>query len=108
MHPVVFNGVLYHCCKLQRLGLVTENRNLCSFPCFHLVSRYLFRPRLLSDVSHRRLSTTVLGHPIDFPIGIAPTGLQGFAHTDGEIATARGGYIPLFMHIISEEELGWA
>jgi 4-hydroxymandelate oxidase len=45
--------------------------------------------RVLSDVSHRDLSTTVLGHPVSFPILVAPTAMQKMAHPDGEVATAR-------------------
>ncbi|XP_006813604.1 2-Hydroxyacid oxidase 1-like [Saccoglossus kowalevskii] len=51
--------------------------------------RYKIRPRVLRDVSHRNLSTTILGEKIDFPICIAPTAMQKMAHPDGEIATAK-------------------
>lgn len=47
------------------------------------------RPRFLVDISHRDLSTTVLGQKISFPVMIAPAGGQQYAHPDGELATAR-------------------
>jgi 4-hydroxymandelate oxidase len=47
------------------------------------------RFRTMVDVSTRRLATSVLGTPIDFPVLIAPTAMQRLAHSDGECATAR-------------------
>ncbi|HEX5178054.1 MAG TPA: alpha-hydroxy acid oxidase [Gemmatimonadaceae bacterium] len=47
------------------------------------------RPRVLVDVSHRDLSTTLFGQRLAFPILVAPMALQRMAHTDGELATAR-------------------
>ena len=35
-------------------------------------------------------SASVLGHPISFPLCIAPTGYQAMAHPDAETAVARG------------------
>ena len=52
--------------------------------------RYRVRSRVLQDVSERTLSTTVLGQPVPFPIGIAPTGLHVMAHPEAEKATAKG------------------
>ncbi len=47
------------------------------------------RPRVLVDVSHRDLSTEVLGQKISFPVMFAPTGGHQRAHPEGELATAR-------------------
>ncbi|MDV6374265.1 alpha-hydroxy acid oxidase [Deinococcus arenicola] len=47
------------------------------------------RPRMLVDVSAIDISTTVLGLPLDFPVGIAPSAFHGLAHPDAELATAR-------------------
>ena len=55
-----------------------------------MVDRYLLRPRMLRDVSNVNMKTTLLGDEIDFPIGVAPTALQKMAHSEGELATARG------------------
>ena len=47
------------------------------------------RPRVLSDVSERRLGTTVLGSEVALPVLVAPTGFHRLAHPEGELATAR-------------------
>ena len=52
--------------------------------------RYRLRPKLLRDVSRRDLRTTILGQEIAFPIAVAPTAMQRMAHSDGEVATAKG------------------
>lgn len=44
---------------------------------------------VLRDVSHRDLSTTLLGQRVSMPILIAPTAFHGMAHAEGEVATAR-------------------
>ena len=54
--------------------------------------RLRIRPRFLTNVSQRNLSTTVLGRNVSIPIGISPTAMQKMAHPDGECATARGPY----------------
>ena len=46
-------------------------------------------PRLLTAVSDRDLSTTVLGDRISFPVMCAPAGAQCGSHREGELATAR-------------------
>ena len=35
-------------------------------------------------------ATTLLGTPVASPVAIAPTAIQGLAHPEGEVATARG------------------
>jgi 4-hydroxymandelate oxidase len=49
----------------------------------------MLRPRMLVDISHRDLSTTVLGQRVAFPILLDPAGNHGRAHQEGELATAR-------------------
>lgn len=49
----------------------------------------MLRPRMLVDISQPDLSTTVLGHPISFPVLADPAGNHGRAHPDGELATVR-------------------
>ncbi len=48
-----------------------------------------FRQRVMVDVSSTSLATTVLGTGISMPLAIAPTGLAGLFHADGEILGAR-------------------
>jgi L-lactate dehydrogenase (cytochrome) len=43
------------------------------------------RQRVMIDVSDRSTATTMLGEPVRMPVGIAPTGLTGLFHADGEI-----------------------
>ena len=47
-------------------------------------------PRVLAGVERVSTATTLLGHPVDSPVAVAPTAIQGLAHADGEVATARG------------------
>lgn len=52
-------------------------------------ARHAFRPRVLTDVSRRDLSTTLLGTPAAFPLVLAPTGLAGIVRRQGELDAAR-------------------
>ena len=56
---------------------------------FAALAAIKLRPRVLVDVSHRDLSTEVLGQKISFPVMFAPTGGHQRAHPEGELATAR-------------------
>src|SRR5215469_2101391 len=47
------------------------------------------RQRILVDVSKRSLSTTILGEPAAMPLILAPVGLLGMQHGDGEIYACR-------------------
>lgn len=53
-------------------------------------ARLLLRPRVLVDVSHVDMRTTVLGTPVSMPVLVAPTASHKLAHPEGECATARG------------------
>ncbi|OSC98028.1 FMN-dependent alpha-hydroxy acid dehydrogenase [Trametes coccinea BRFM310] len=46
-------------------------------------------PRMLRDVTHRTIETTLFGVTHPSPLIIAPLGVQGILHADGELATAR-------------------
>jgi L-lactate dehydrogenase (cytochrome) len=48
-----------------------------------------FRQRVMVDVSRLSVGTTVLGEHWNMPVALAPTGLTGFFHRDGEIHAAR-------------------
>jgi L-lactate dehydrogenase (cytochrome) len=61
----------------------TWNRNRDDFRALQL------RQRVLVDVSQLSVRTTVLGEHWKMPVGIAPTGLTGLFHRDGEIQAAR-------------------
>ena len=47
------------------------------------------RQRVMVDVSRLATGTTVLGEHWKMPVALAPTGLTGFFHRDGEIEAAR-------------------
>ena len=73
-----------------------------------------FRQRVLVDVSKRDLSTTILGEPAAMPLILAPVGLLGMQHGDGEILACRAAQaagIPFTqstMSICSIEEIAAA
>ena len=47
------------------------------------------RQRVMVDVSERSTQATMLGHAVTMPVAIAPTGLTGIMHPDGELLAAR-------------------
>ena len=47
------------------------------------------RQRILVNMEHRSTATTMIGEKIAMPVAIAPTGLTGMQHADGEILAAR-------------------
>lgn len=48
-----------------------------------------FRQRVLIDADNRSLATTMLGEKVSMPVAIAPTGLTGLMHGDGEMLAAK-------------------
>ena len=51
--------------------------------------RIKLRQRVAVDMSNRTLASTMVGLPVSMPVAIAPTGLTGMQHADGEILAAR-------------------
>jgi (S)-2-hydroxy-acid oxidase len=51
--------------------------------------KYRIRPRVLRDISSIDTSVSIFGHKNSVPLGVAPTAMQGLAHSEGELATAR-------------------
>ncbi|WP_370578308.1 L-lactate dehydrogenase [Snodgrassella alvi] len=47
------------------------------------------RQRVLTDMTGRTLETTMAGQTVKMPVALAPTGLTGMQHADGEILAAR-------------------
>ena len=64
-------------------GQVSVRRNVAAFDDVALV------PRVLVDVSKRRLAITLFDKPTAAPLAIAPTGGVGLLHRDAEIGLAR-------------------
>lgn len=48
-----------------------------------------FRQRVAVNMENRTLKTTMVGREVAMPVAIAPTGLTGMQHADGEILGAR-------------------
>ena len=59
---------------------ITISRNKNGFENIHII------PRILTDVSVRNISTTILGTPVSSPIVLCPVGLATLAHPMGEVA----------------------
>lgn len=68
---------------LGAAGWATNTNNVEAF------DRIRLRPRVLVDVTERRLATTALGTKISLPVITAPSGLHQRYHAEGELATAR-------------------
>ncbi|MBW9115226.1 alpha-hydroxy-acid oxidizing protein [Rhizobium cauense] len=47
------------------------------------------RQRVLVDMTNRTLETTMIGQKVAMPVALAPTGLTGMQHADGEMLAAR-------------------
>ncbi len=52
-------------------------------------SKYKLRQRVAVDISNRSLKTSMIGRDVAMPVALAPVGLTGMQHADGEIAAAR-------------------
>jgi len=51
--------------------------------------RILLRQRVAVNLEGRSTRSTMLGEPVAMPVALAPTGLTGMQHADGEILAAR-------------------
>ena len=47
------------------------------------------RQRVLVDMTNRSLESTMIGQTVSMPVALAPTGLTGMQHADGEMLAAR-------------------
>jgi (S)-mandelate dehydrogenase len=72
------------------------------------LERLQFMPETLIDCSARHLRTTILGRPAAAPLVIAPTGLNGLLHPDGDVLLARAAAkadIPYTLSTVSTTRL---
>src|SRR5215467_2454472 len=53
------------------------------------LERITLRQRVLCDTANRSTKTTILGEPVALPLALAPIGLCGMQHGDGEILACR-------------------
>jgi L-lactate dehydrogenase (cytochrome) len=51
--------------------------------------KILFRQRVAVNMENRSTRTTMVGQPVAMPVALAPVGLVGMQHADGEILAAR-------------------
>src|SRR5213595_4100837 len=78
------------------------------------LERIKLRQRVLVDVSQRDLTTTIMGERVALPLALAPIGLCGMQHGDGEILACRAAqaagipYTLSTMSICSIEEIAAA
>ena len=76
--------------------------------------KYLFRQKVLVDMDNRSVKTEMLGQSVSMPVALAPTGLIGMQHADGEILAAKAAekfgipYIMSTMSICSIEDVAAA
>lgn len=51
--------------------------------------RIKFRQRVLVDMDNRSLASTMIGEKVSMPVALAPTGMTGMQHADGEMLAAQ-------------------
>jgi len=56
------------------------------------LQRIKLRQRVLIDVSHRDLRSTIVGEPVPLPLGLGPVALTGMQRGDGEILACRAAH----------------
>ncbi|NYT86502.1 alpha-hydroxy acid oxidase [Pollutimonas harenae] len=67
-------------------GSWTESTYRANEADFHKIK---FRQRVAVDISKRSLRSSMIGIDVAMPVAIAPTGLTGMQHADGEILGAK-------------------
>ncbi|KAJ9612447.1 hypothetical protein H2200_004044 [Cladophialophora chaetospira] len=63
--------------------LITRDLNV------RLFNKILFRPRVMRRVDKIDTRTSILGHPVSFPLMISPAAMARLIHPEGELALAR-------------------
>ncbi len=75
--------------------------------------KILLRQKVLQDISCRSLHSTMLGEAVSMPVALAPTGLAGMQHADGEMLAAKAAaefgvpYIVSTMSVCALEEVAF-
>lgn len=67
-------------------GSYTQGTYRANEADFHKIK---LRQRVLVDMTNRSLETTMVGRRVSMPVALAPTGLTGMQHADGEILAAQ-------------------
>lgn len=66
-----------------------------------MYKRIWFRPRVMRDVSRVDTGSSILGHPVNVPLFICPTGLARMINPEGEKALARAAKSSGILEIVS-------
>ncbi len=69
-----------------RSGAWTESTLHANVDDFQAIK---LRQRVLVNLENRSTATTMVGTPVSMPVALAPTGLAGMLHADGEMLAAR-------------------
>lgn len=67
-------------------GAWTESTYRANEEDFHKIK---LRQRVLVDMTNRSLESTMIGEKVSMPVALAPTGLTGMQHADGEMLAAQ-------------------
>ena len=67
-------------------GAWTEGTYRANEEDFHKIK---LRQRVLVDMTNRSLASSMIGQPVSMPVALAPTGMTGMQHPDGEILAAQ-------------------
>ncbi len=67
-------------------GAWTEGTYRANEADFHKIK---LRQRILVDMTNRSLESTMIGQKVAMPVALAPTGLTGMQHADGEMLAAQ-------------------
>ncbi|KAA1472179.1 FMN-dependent alpha-hydroxy acid dehydrogenase [Dentipellis sp. KUC8613] len=96
----------YHAAYLYTFGSAgTSNTNHANVKA---LQQWRIIPRMLRDASVRNLDTTLFGVKYRSPVLVAPIGVQGILHPDGELATAAAAAavgVPFIMSSASTRSL---
>lgn len=97
--------MFYDYCESGSWSEQTFRENSSDFDRLHL------RQRVAIDMANRNTATKMIGQDVSMPVGLAPVGLTGMQHYDGEIFAARAAekfgvpYTLSTMSICSIEDL---
>jgi L-lactate dehydrogenase (cytochrome) len=67
-------------------GAWTQSTYAANEADFHEIK---LRQRVLVDMTDRDLASQMVGEPVSMPVALAPTGMTGMQHADGEILAAQ-------------------
>ncbi len=67
-------------------GAWTESTYRANEEDFHKIK---LRQRVLVDMTNRSLASTMIGEAVSMPVALAPTGMTGMQHADGEMLAAQ-------------------